>query len=336
MWCASIVLAAAVLRPGPQETTSAPPETPAEPIAFEVLLLGLEDHAQPITVREWDEYSDHLRTMSNVTDEGMLVNEVLRALVPIRLAQMYFHERMPGFQKRVNTVVRKLKRGVPFGTVVKRHTDDKGSRPIEGLLGEQGRGTFNYPANVRLFQADVKVGDWVGPLMTKAGAEFYYIENKTGAEGSAKQRIQPRMLFLKYGNGMSSTVWTEVWAKTRIRVVHDRFRRVIPPGLQLECPPTFGPADVAPLGDPERVLLQHSERDDLHDTLRKPRVDSRIDSPANPVNDTTPSEPEPAAGGTNENSTEAKPDGGGGVEEDPKPPRDAAPAPAPESGGDAR
>lgn len=243
-----------------------------EDVAFWVYLADAPERMLPITLEEWDGYARFRREITPPTDEGEFVMAVLRPILEVKISQLYYHEEIPSFLERVEKVIEELEKGRDFGRVVRRFTDDISNRRMEGRLAEHTRMQFNYPTHWKLF--DHAEGTWAGPFFVQFGAEFYWIDRKTGPETvSPRQSILPQQVFIRYAPQSSTggNEWSRVFRNVRLRSSKERFRQILPPGIQVPRPERFGPQGISPLGSPDLPLEVLSEDESLSHRPRQPQ-----------------------------------------------------------------
>jgi hypothetical protein len=224
----------------------------------------------PISTAEFQAYCDFIRTIAPIGDESMFVSTALVDLMEQRAVHLYYLEAMPKVRGRMTAIIDRLELGNPFEKVVKSTEDDTG-RQANGLFGDDPHGTYigRYPLEVILF--GMTPGQYVGPVFDKYAAYVFRCEeNVQNPADHRRDRVKTRAICVRYtpAGVMSGTEREKLMNSVRLRTDQDRFRRILPPAVQVPPLATFGPDDIAPIGKPDTPLKERS-LDDAHDNKPK-------------------------------------------------------------------
>jgi hypothetical protein len=227
----------------------------------------------PITVAEFQGYCDYIRTIAPIADESVFVASALNDLMEQRAVHLYYLDALPKVKGRVAMAIDRLERGIPFEKVVKQNSEDDTGRQSGGQFGNDVHGAYigRYPMEIVLF--GLKPGDLVGPIFDKYAAYIVRCdENVESPVDRRKDRVKTRAICIRYAqNGvLSGNDRQQMLGAVRLRPDQERFRRILPPAMQVPPLKTFGPDDIAPIGKPDTPLKQRS-LDDEHDN--KPKSD---------------------------------------------------------------
>jgi len=262
--------------PAPDEKTAAAAEPQEEPgpqaaagsrshrlsdVAFEVLLAGGEMPPLPVTFEEWEGLIGRMRGLADILDEGVFLNLQLAELIEQKATLLFHHVDLPGVERRVKEVMDRLSSGEDFSRVAKIYSDDRTSGRMDGDFGRYRFGSLFYPVHPDVYLQEVGK---IGAYYTKYGVYVLRLEDKLIGSKPYEIDVQLSAIVLKYapGQGLSREERARMNRRIRVRTAHERFRRVLPPALQLPPPPGFGPSDIAPLGAADTPLLQLSDLDE--------------------------------------------------------------------------
>ena len=227
-----------------------------EDVAFWVRLDGHDAPPIPVTVAEWDGYFGELYDVYPVEDHASFIYRMLQGMLDAKAVQLKYHDQIEPTLARVEEAMRKLERGTTWERVVRLYSTDAASKSDGGFQGEYRRSLLRYPLDHGLFE--IEPGNAMGPFLTKWGAETIYCHSKQGQAGALQQRVEISLLLIPFGEGIGRLEWPHLRRRLRITCTNERFRQFLPPGLLDDPPATFGPTDVAPLGEPnarlERIL----------------------------------------------------------------------------------
>ena len=221
----------------------------------------------PISTAEFQSYCDYIRTIAPIGDESRFVSTALDDLMEQRAVHLYYYDALPKVKARLASVVDRLERGIPFDKVVKQNSEDDSARQSGGQFGNDPHGTYigRYPMEVVLF--GMKPGQYVGPIFDKYAAYIMRCdENVPNPVNSLRDRVRTHAICVRYVQSgvMSGTDREKLMNSVRLRTDQDRFRRILPPAVQVPPLKQFGPDDIAPIGKPDTPLKQRS-LDDAHD-----------------------------------------------------------------------
>ena len=213
-----------------------------------------------VTNAEWDGYWDYLNNLAS-GDQTMFFTVLAGELVEQKAMLLHYRDEMPGVIQRSKVVTEKLRRGVPMRDVVRIHSEDETSRGIDGLSFDQERGQllYLYPFPKVLFE--LEEGDIAGPYCNKQAAYFLKVDRIVrSANAPWRDKYVASAVVLRYTTGpnLKSNQLGAIKLAARVRTAQERFKRMLPPGLQVPPPPQFGPSDIAPLGTPAAPLLRRS------------------------------------------------------------------------------
>ncbi|MBL8840400.1 MAG: peptidyl-prolyl cis-trans isomerase [Planctomycetes bacterium] len=257
-------------------------------VAFEVWLEGIEprplnreepdpDHpGQMRTVpgtgvavlkvpdAEWDEYWNYLMRFVPPGDEAMFVTVVLAEMIEQKAMLLHYRDDLADVEKRAAAALAKLKAGATWRDVVRSHSEDSVSRDVDGLTLEDERGPllYLYPFPKALFE--LEQGDIVGPVYNKQAAYILKVDKITrSANAPWHDLYRASSVVLRYpaGPNLKAINIAEIKSSARVRTAQERFRRVLPPGMQVPSPSRFGPDDIAPIGEPGAQLKRRSVED---------------------------------------------------------------------------
>jgi peptidyl-prolyl cis-trans isomerase D len=94
-----------------------------------------------------------------------------------KLRQVFIDAKTPDAEKRANEAMAKLKAGTPFAEVVKAYSDEK-ARRRGGLMGWRKKGFSGLgPLEEKVFAAQTKKGDLIGPEKTERGFQIVLVED---------------------------------------------------------------------------------------------------------------------------------------------------------------
>lgn len=257
-------------------------------VAFEVWLEGIEprplhreepDPERPGQMRvvpgtavavlkvpdaEWDEYWNYLMRFVPPGDEAMFVTVVLAEMIEQKAMLLHYCDDLSDVEKRAAAALAKLKAGAPWRDVVRSHSEDSVSRDVDGLTLEDERGPllYLYPFPKTLFE--LEQGDIVGPVYNKQAAYILKVDKITrSANAPWHDLYRASSVVLRYpaGQNLKAQNIAEIKSSARVRTAQERFRRVLPPGMQVPPPPRFGPDDIAPIGEPGAQLKRRNVDD---------------------------------------------------------------------------
>lgn len=227
----------------------------------------------PISIAEFQGYCDYLRTIAPIADESDFVSTALNDLMEQRAVHLHYLDVMTKVKGRAAMAADRLERGIPFEKVVKQNTEDDTGRQAGGQFGNEVHGAYigRYPMEMVLFA--MKPGEVVGPILDKYAAYIVRCdENVPNLANRCKDRVRTHAICIRYSPNsiLSSNDREKLLNSVRLRTDLERFRRILPPALQVPPLTNFGPDDIAPVGKPDAPLKQRS-LDDSRDN--KPRGD---------------------------------------------------------------
>lgn len=254
--------------PPVKQTVDAPdPDHPGQTKKSEVTRVPV----YPISIAEFQGYCDYIRALAPIADESDFVSTALNDLMEQRAVHLHYLDVMTKVKGRAALAVDRLERGIPFDKVVKQNSEDDTGRQAGGQFGNDMHGAYigRYPMEMVLFS--MKPGDYVGPILDKYAAYIVHCdENVPSPVDRRKDRVRTHAICIRYSpNSVLSNMEREkLLNSVRLRTDHERFRRILPPALQVPPLTTFGPDDIAPIGKPDTPLKQRS-LDDAHDNQPK-------------------------------------------------------------------
>ncbi len=215
----------------------------------------------PVTDAEWDEFYGSLTRVAPSGDESMFVTVVLSEIVEQKAMLLHYRDDLPDVEKRAAAAIAKLKAGAPMRDVVRTHSEDETSRSVDGLTLEDERGglLYLYPFAKALFE--LEQGDITGPIYNKQAAYILMADRVTRSTNVPWHDVyRATAVVLRYpaGPNLKALNIAAIKGSARVRTAQDRFRRVLPPGLQLPTPTQFGPDDIAAIGDPNAALRRRN------------------------------------------------------------------------------
>jgi hypothetical protein len=245
------------------------PDHPGQTKATEVTRVAV----YPISIAEFQGYCDYIRTIAPIADESGFVLTALNDLLEQRAVHLYYLDALPKVKGRVAMAVDRLERGIPFEKVVKQNTEDDTGRQSGGQFGDDLHGAYigRYPMEIVLFS--MKPGDLVGPIFDKYAAYVMRCDERVQSPADPrKDRVKTRAICIRYAQNsvLSGADRQKLLNSVRLRTDQERFRRILPPAVQVPPLTSFGPDDIAPIGQPDAPLKQRS-LDDEHDN--KPKSD---------------------------------------------------------------
>ncbi|HET6165044.1 MAG TPA: peptidylprolyl isomerase [Planctomycetota bacterium] len=254
----------------PQKVTTQEPD-PANPGQTHPV-EHLKVPVAPVSFAEFDGYFANARSIRPVSNEGMFFNSLLASLLEQRAVVLYYYDVLPGMKERLQRAADKIDRGIAFDKVIKQNSEDDQGKMTGGWFGDNFRGENlgRYPFEQIVF--GLEPGDVVGPVFDRWFAYLITCEKRSLVdEKHPQERVLTRTVNARYAvNGLTQKDFGRIFASIRMRSDKERILRVLPPGVQVPPPKTFGPDDVAPLGKPD-TPLKHRSSDDASDN--KARTD---------------------------------------------------------------
>jgi hypothetical protein len=225
----------------------------------------------PISIAEFQGYCDYIRTIAPIADESAFVSTALNDLMEQRAVHLYYLDVLTKVKGRAALAIDRLERGIPFDKVVKQNSEDDTGRQAGGQFGNETHGAYigRYPMEIVLFS--MKPGEFVGPILDKYAAYIVRCdENVENPVNRRKDRVRTHAICIRYSPNsvLSNSEREKLLNSVRLRTDHERFRRILPPGIQVPPLTTYGPDDIAPIGKPDAPLKQRS-LDDAHDNQPK-------------------------------------------------------------------
>ena len=246
--------------------------------AFEVWLDGLATIAAPepkvaivrVSDQEWDEYWQFLKKDAPPGQDNLFLIALLNSLLDQKTALLAHRDSLADVERRANAAIEKLKAGAKFNDVVQGNSEDLVSRQAEGLFLDSGRGSMidSYPFSKAIFE----LGEHqiTGPIYNKNAAYIVHVDKIEKDRTSCWfDRSIAYAITIRYTTGpnMNTRQISAIKAAARVRSGEERFKRLLPPGMQVPTPAHFGPEDVAPSGHPEVPLKRRHLDDDKDDKV---------------------------------------------------------------------
>jgi hypothetical protein len=213
-----------------------------------------------VTDDEWGQYVAFLEQDQDqntmVGDPSTFLTVVATVMLQQKAVVLAYRDDLPSIEKRAAAAFEKLARGIPFDQVVRTHTEDEVARSSGGLLMDDTRGAVlaSYPFSKAIFE--MQPGEVCGPIYNKTAAYIIHVDRITEDANPRFNKVRASAITLKYSTG--SKVQTKdlgvIHDSVRVRTDAERFKRLLPPGIQVPPPATFGPDDIAPVGNPDAKL----------------------------------------------------------------------------------
>jgi len=228
-----------------------PINLPDEEIAFRIKLRGQPMTPVLISMKSWNEQIEHAVEVYAPPDRQALLQQALSARLKEISVRLFFHEEVPELRATAREIRRKLDRGILFERLVRQYSKDDVTRQNRGRLGQMTRTGWRYPLDIELF--DAQTGDIVGPFWTEWGVEFYRIDDRGGEPRTRSEWLDVSQILITYwepGAGFSKS--GTALRRLEISSPHLELTALISPAMLPEWPKSFGPTDLAPIGDPWR------------------------------------------------------------------------------------
>jgi hypothetical protein len=205
---------------------------------------------------EWDDFVAFMLQGVEACDLATFKTAVLNTMLDQKGTLLYHRDALPSVAQRAAPALEKLARGTPFRQVSRVYSEDQTSGPADGLIDEDTRGGMlaHYPFSKVVFE--LNTGEVVGPIFNKDAAYLLRVERFTASSSPRFDRARVCGIVIRYTTGMplSGRVTGEIQASLRIRTDEERFKLLVPPGIRVPPPTTFGPDDIAPIGNPDMPL----------------------------------------------------------------------------------
>jgi hypothetical protein len=215
---------------------------------------------------EWDQYYNFLRKDTppphGPGDESVFLNVLLNAVLEQKTQLLWRRDLLPEVEKRANDAVDLLRKNHPFKDVVRALSEDDTTRQADGLFADDTRGSAldRYPLSKVFF--DLGPNQIAGPIYTKNAAYVIHVDHTDASRTPWIDHVKASAVVLRFTTGRPATPEQIQRSKSalRVRTELDRFRRILPPTIQVPPPKQFGPDDVAPVGKPDTPLkVRHVE-----------------------------------------------------------------------------
>ena len=210
---------------------------------------------------EWDEYYGFLNRDAPEGDKSVFKQVILNELLEQKMTLLIHRDVLPDVERRAAAALEKLENGAAWKDVVRVHTEDDVGRQADGLFAEGPRGSMLniYPFAKVLFELEVNQA--TGPVYNKHAAYVTRVERFERSNSTWFDKARASGVCIRYTNGpgLSARAQSALKLRFRVRTAQDRFRTLIPPAIQVPPPKTFGPDDIAPVGQPDAPLKRSND-----------------------------------------------------------------------------